>query len=161
MDDGNNQGGYSLADLADLDVSNIEEVRFVNLPAGIFGWEVKESELKEYEKDGITKYKAEVELELIEVKSVIEPNVDKESLVGKRHTERLVIDPTAEPEDVQKAIGRIRAFVADTGMSNVGKLGDIVANLKGHQFVGKIIKQKDRDDKTVEYARLRLDPAKR
>ena len=43
--------GMTLSDLADLDVSDIEEVRFTNLPAGIFGWEIKESELKEYEKD--------------------------------------------------------------------------------------------------------------
>ena len=152
--------GLSLADLADLNVDDIEEVRFVNLPAGVFGWEVKEAELKEYEKDGVRKFKAEIELEIVEVKAILDSSVDKESLIGKRHTERLVVDPTAEEEDVKKAIGRIRAFVKDVGMPNTGTLGAIVSGLVGHQFHGKIVKQKDRDDKTIEYARLRLDPAK-
>ncbi len=153
--------GLSLADLADLNVDDIEEVRFVNLPAGVYGWEVKESELKEYEKDGVRKFKAEIELEIVEVKAILDSAVDKDSLVGKRHTERMVVDPTAEEEDVKKAIGRIRAFVADIGLPNTGSLGAIVSSMVGHQFHGKIVKQKDRDDKTIEYARLRLDPAKR
>jgi hypothetical protein len=154
-------GGLSLADLADLNVDDIEEVRFIDLPAGIFGWEIKESELKEYEKDGVRKFKAEIEMQIVEVKAVLDSSVDKEALVGKRHTERLIVDPTAEEEDVKKAIGRIRAFVADVGLPNTGSLGSIVSSLVGHQFHGKIVKQKDKDDKTREYARLRLDPAKR
>ncbi len=153
--------GLSLADLADLNVDDIEEVRFVNLPAGVYGWEVKESELKEYEKDGVRKFKAEIELEIVEVKAILDSAVDKDSLIGKRHTERMVVDPTAEEEDVKKAIGRIRAFVADIGLPNTGALGALVTSMVGHQFHGKIVKQKDRDDKTIEYARLRLDPAKR
>lgn len=161
----NIEGGFSLADLADLDVSDIEEVRFTNLPAGIFGWEIKESELKEYEKDGDTKYKAEIELEVIEVKAIVPtPGEEKptpESLIGKRHIERLVVDPAAPPEEVQKALGRIRAWVSDVGMDSSGKLGEIVKNLKGHTFVAKGSRRPDKIDKTQSWFRLNLEPAKK
>lgn len=160
-----NEGGFSLADLAELDVSDIEEVRFTNLPAGIFGWEVKESELKEYEKDGETKYKAEIELEVIEVKAIVPtPGEEKptpESLIGKRHIERLVVDPASGPEETAKAIGRIRAWVTDVGMDSKGKLGDIVKNLKGHTFVSKGSRRPDKNDKTQSWFRLQLEQAKK
>lgn len=153
--------GFSLADLADIDVSEIEEVRFSTLPAGAYAFEVIEAGLAEDEKDGNRRFKANVELKVAEVKAVLEQGVDKESLVGKTHSERFFVDPSKPEEDVKKAIGRIRAFVTDVGMESTGKLGDIVANLKGHIFTGKIVKQKNKDDPSIEYARLRLDPPKR
>lgn len=153
--------GFSLADLADIDVSEIEEVRFQSLPAGSYGFEVTEADLAEDEKDGERRFKADIALKIIEVKAVLEQGVDKESLVGKPHHERFFIDPSKPEDEVKQAIGRIRAFVSDVGMDSSGKLGDIVRNLKGHTFVGKIVKQKDKNDKSIEYARLRLDPAKK
>lgn len=153
--------GFSLADIADIDVSEIAEVRFSQIPNGSYGWEVTEADLHEDEKDGERRFKAVFEIKIVEVKAVLEPNVDKESLVNKTHTERFFIDPSKPQEEVEKAIGRIRAFIADMGLDNKGKLGDIVRSAKGHIFTGKIVKQKDRDDKSIEYARLRLDPAKK
>lgn len=152
--------GFSLADFADIDVSGIEEVRFVQLPAGVYEWEIINADLAEDEKDGERRFKAEVELKILEVKAVLEPNVDKESLIGKTHTERMFVKPADPEEDVKKAIGRIRAFVTDVGMDSSGKLGDIVRNLKGHTFSCKVVKQKDKTDKSIEYARLKLDPPK-
>lgn len=153
--------GFSLADIAGLDVSDIAEVRFQTLPLGVYGWEVTEADLSEDEKDGERRFKAQFDLKVIEVKSVLEQGVDKESLVGKTHTERFFIKPTESQEDVQKAIGRVRAFIADTGANNAGTLGDIVRSMKGHIFTGKITHQTDKDDKSVKYARLRLDPPKK
>lgn len=149
--------GLSLADLADIDVSEIEEVRFSNLPAGVFGFEVGEADLAEYEKDGERRFKAVFPLKVVEVKSVLEANVDKESLVGKTHTESLFINPNETEDKVQTAIGRIRAFVTDIGCESKGKLGDIVRNTKGHVFTSKTVKQKDKEDKSIEYTRLKLD----
>lgn len=153
--------GFSLADLADIDVSDIEEVRFQTIPAGSYGFEILESELEEYEKDGDRKFRAVVRMKINEVKAVLEAGVDKDSLMGREHIERLTIDPTKEQADVQKAIGRIRAFVADVGMPNTGTLGEIVRGLKGHIFSAKIANKPDKDDKTIVYARLKLDPAKK
>lgn len=149
--------GFSLARLADLDVSDIEEIRFVSLPAGIFDWEVTEAELHEDVKDGETRYKIEWGLKIIEVKSILEPGKNPDDFVGKVHTERFFIKPNESEDKVMKAIGRVRAFITDIGCESKGKLGDIVRNTKGHAFTGKITKQKDRNDPTIEYARLRLE----
>lgn len=152
--------GFSLADLADIDVSDIEEVRFQSLPAGVYGFEVTEADLGEDEKDDERRFFARFDMKIVEVKGVIDRNVDKESLVGRQHSERFFVKPAEPEEDVKRAIGRIRAFIADIGMPNEGGLGPIVRECKGHTFVGKIVKQKDKEDKSIEYARLRLDPKK-
>lgn len=153
--------GFSLADIADIDVSEIAEVRFESLPNGSYGFEITAADLGEDEKDGERRFKAEFAMKIVEVKAVLEQGVDKESLVNKSHNERFFIKPSEPQEEVEKAIGRIRAFIADVGLDNKGKLGDIVRSAKGHVFTGKIVKQKDKTDKSVEYARLRLDPIKK
>lgn len=149
--------GFSLADLADLDVSDIDEVRYVSIPAGVYDFEMAEADFHEDSKDGEARYKIEFRLKILEVKSVIEAGVNKEDFVGKEHTERFFIKPAEDAEKIQAAIGRVRAFITDIGMDSEGKLGDIVRNTKGHTFTAKIIKQKDRNDKSIEYARLRLE----
>lgn len=153
--------GFSLADLADIDVSDIEEIRYVQIPAGVYDFEVTKADLAEDEKDGERRFKAEIELKVLEVHAVLEPNVDKESLVGKLHTERLFIKPAEEEVKVKEAIGRIRAFVTDIGMDSSGKLGEIVRNCKGHTFKAQGVKQKDRQDPTREYFRLKLEQRRR
>lgn len=154
-------GDFSLADLADLDVSDIKEIRFETHPQGVYEFEVVNSSLVE-DTDGnaAKRFCAVVECKIIAVKAVLEPGVDKEALVGKTQTEKMFIKPGAEPKKVQEAIGRIRAFVSDAGMVSTGKLGNIVANLKGHRFTGKIAHQKDQNDKSVVYARIKLDAKK-
>jgi hypothetical protein len=153
--------GLSLADLADIDVSEISEVRFEQLANGSYGFEVTAADLHEDEKDGERRFKAEFDMKVNEVKAVLESGVDKESLLNKTYTERFFIKPSDPQEDVEKAIGRVRAFIADIGLDNKGKLGDIVRGAKGHVFSGKIVKKKDKTDPTVEYARLKLDPVKK
>lgn len=164
MDDGASmQEEFSLADLADLDVSEIEEIRFEQLPSGVYEWEVLTAVLNE----GVNKetqgkqFTAEFTTKVLAVKSVLEANVDKESLVGKQIVTKLYINPAKPAEDVQKAIGRLRAFVTDMGMDSTGKLGDIVSNTVGHIFVGKIVKEKDRVDPTLSYSKLKLDAKKK
>lgn len=153
--------GFSLASLAEIDVSEIEEVRFVNLPAGTYDFEVNKAELAEDTKDGKRRFKVEVELKIVECRSSLEANVDRDSLAGRMHTERFFIKPEESQEDVLKQIGRIRAFVTDIGQDSKGTLGAIVENMKGHQFSAKIVKQKDKTDPSIEYARLKLEPARK
>ena len=153
--------GFSLADLAGIDVSEIEEVRYSTLPAGGYGFEVTEADLGEDEKDGERRFFAKFDMKVVEVLTVLEAGVDKESLVGRQHIERFFVKPADPKDDVLKSIGRIRAFVADIGMPNAGELGEIIRNCKGHVFKGKIQHQVDKNDKSVVYSRLKLDPAKK
>ena len=85
--------------------------------------------------------------------------VDLESFAGKTHTERFFIYPKKSQEDAAKAIGRVKAFLADMGCATEGKFNPAVLDSKGHTFRGRIEKQKDRNDAAIEYARLRLDKA--
>lgn len=153
--------GFTLADLSELDVSDIQEIRFETLPAGIYEFEVMGATLNEgTNKDGEKRFTAEFEFKIVEVKALLKPGVDKDSLVGKKITEKLWIDPKQPQDKVAEAIGRIRAFVADMGCDNLGKLGDIVANTKGHVTMGKITNKPDKDDKTRIYARVAFEPKK-
>lgn len=155
------ESDFSLADLADLDVSEIAEVRFESLPPGSYEFEVTDTKMDENtNKDGERRFTIEFELTILEVKAVLKAGVDKASLVGKKHNEKMFINPGAEDDKVKAAIGRVRALVTDMGGESAGKLGVMVENMKGHRFVGKIVSQKDKVDKSIEYARLKLDPKK-
>ena len=123
---------FSLADLADLDVSDIEEVRFVSLPAGIYDFEVTNADFHEDTKDGETRFKIEFALKIIEVKSIMESGKNPEEFVGKEHTERFFVKPTDEQEKVLKAIGRVRAFITDMG----GDSG-VVSEGEAHHLLGR------------------------
>lgn len=149
--------GFSLADLTDLDVSGIDEIRFENLPDGIYDFIIRNPVLEEgknKEDEKIFYFEAKCEVE--ECIALLEGG-DTEALKGKIHNHRQNIEPT-EPE---KGIGRIRAFVSDVGLDSGGKLGDIVAALKDHRFRCKVVSQTDKIDKSVKYARLRFEPAKK
>lgn len=161
LDDGT--GNFSLADLADLDVSDIEEIRFVSLYSGVYDFVVDTAELKEDTRDDKRVFIAEFGLKIAEVHAILEPNItaeQREKMVDKVHTQKFIIRPTESQEDVLKQIGRVRAFITDIGQDSAGKLGDIVRNAKGHAFKATITKSKDRQDPTREFTNLKLDPKK-
>jgi hypothetical protein len=85
--------GFSLADLAGIDVSDIEEVRFSSLEPGAYGFEINEADLGEDEKDGNRRFFARFDMKVVEVKTILTPGIDKESQIGKAHAERFFIDP--------------------------------------------------------------------
>ena len=151
----------SLADLADIDVSGIEEVRFETLPLGIYVFEITEADMHEgTNSEGDKRFHAEVTMKIIEVKTVLEPGVDKDAQVGRTYTEKLFLTPGDEKEKVMKAMGRIKAFVVDCGGEWQAGIIDNVRNLKGLTFTGKIKHRSDKEDKSIKYARLELDAKK-
>lgn len=153
---------FSLADLADLDVSDIAEIRFETLAQMVGDFKVTTAELSETtNKDNEKRFVADFAFEVVDVKAVLTPGVSKDSLIGKTHKERLWINPGAGPEKVAEAIGRLRAFISDMGCESAGKLGVIVDGTLGHVFSAKITHQKDKDDKSIVYARMKFDAKKK
>lgn len=156
---------FSLADLAQLDVSEIAEVRFESLPAGLYRFRGVEAKLEEgTNRDDERRIILTAKMEVVEVKSVVERGVDKDDLLGKKHTEKMYI----VPEKAAEGIGLIRSFYADIGLPNEGPLGGvdgcepgIIDNFVDHEFPGKIIKQARRGDPSTKDARLRIDPPKK
>lgn len=163
--DTNDTPEFSLADLAQLDVSEIAEVRFESLPAGVYLFRGTEASFEDTtNRDDERRLVLTCKMEVSECKSVMERGYDKDELVGKKHTEKFYIVPEKAPE----GIGLIRAFLADIGLPNEGPLGGveglepgIVDGFVGHEFPGKIIKQGRKGDPTTKDARLRIDPPKR
>jgi hypothetical protein len=153
---------FSLADLMDMDVSDIEEMRFETIPMGIYTWEVTAAGLSETtNSDDEKRFVAETTYKILEVHQVAKGGVDRESLVGKTQTEKEFINPAADKQKIAEAIGRIRARIADIGCNNEGSLGAIMEGTIGHQFKSKLIHQKDRNDSSKVYARIKPEPAKK
>jgi hypothetical protein len=146
--------GISLADIAGMDVSAIEEVRFSTLPKGIMDFTVTAAKLDEgLNAENEQRFFAEFELTVAEVVSLEDKKIEPESLVGRKHTEKVYI----VPEKAEEGIGLIRAFVADMGCPNEGELGAIVSDTKGTVVRGKISHRPDKHDPEKKYARLNLD----
>jgi len=155
IDDGAESGGFALSDLMDLDVSGIDEIRFEQLPSGIFDFIIKDPDMAEgTNKEGDKIFYFSCKCEVEECVSLLEGG-DPEALKGKIHNHRQNI----EPADAETGIGRIRAFVSDVGMDSAGKLGAIVAGLKDHRFRAKVVTQTDKNDPSIKYARLRFEKA--
>jgi hypothetical protein len=166
MDQGleNSTDDFSLADLAGLDVSGIEEVRSEQLPDGAYVFTGDKVGMDEGEnKEGEARFVVAITFKVSECHAVLDAGVTKEELVGKNHTERFYI-PKADAKD---AIGRIRAFVADIGLPNAGPLGGLAGNgaamgildqIPGHSFPAKITSRKQNGER---YARIKLNPPKK
>lgn len=150
-------GGFSLADLANIDLEGIEEVRYDSLPKGVYEFEVTNSAISPDSKDGEPRYKVEFELTVLEMLSSIEPGVNLETQSGKKQTERFFIYPKKTEEEAAAAIGRIKAFVNDIEADSTGTLGTVVANAKGTRFRARIEHKPDRNDPSTKYARLKLE----
>lgn len=156
---------FSLADLAALDVSDIAEVRFESLPAGIYSFRGAEAKFEDTtNRDDERRIVLVVKMEVAECKVCTERGIDKDDLIGKKHTEKFYIVPEKAPE----GIGLIRAFLGDIGLPNAGPLGGvegmepgIVDGFIGHEFTGKIIKQARKGDPSTKDARLRIDAPKK
>jgi hypothetical protein len=156
---------FSLADLAQLDVSDIAEIRFESLPAGLYTFRGTEAKFEDTTNSNDERRLVLVmKMEVVECKTCVERGVDKEDLIGKKHTEKQYI----VPEKAAEGIGLIRALLADIGLPNEGPLGGvegmepgIVDNFVGHEFAGKIIKQGRKGDPSTKDSRLRIEPPKK
>ena len=148
----------SLAALADLEMDNVEEVRFEALPIGTYGFEIGEPECNDEEgPDGGNRVRIQIPMKIVEVKAVVSPKVDKEALIDRQHTERFFI----KDSDPMRDLGRFKSFVVDIGGNWTGTFKDIVASLEGHTFYASTRQQKDKTDKSIVYTRLKLTPMKK
>lgn len=141
----------SLADLADLDVTNIKEVRFENVAQGLFMFECKSAGLITVGKD--EKAAGSIKCEVTEVQGLLNDSINPDKVKGKVHEERIFIND----DDPEQGIGRIRAFIADAGGNNVGKLGAILSGFVGARFKGRITHRPDPKDKNRIYSNIRFD----
>lgn len=154
MDEDNS---VSLADLADLDVSDVAEIRFSSLPDGVFDFKVVEADLGEgLNRDQEKRFFGQFKFEVVDCIALIDKAESKEAMIGKNHSEKYYIVPS-KPEE---GIGLLRGAVADMGCENTGPLRPMIQGTIGHIFRAKIKGQKDKVDPSVRYARLVLEQKK-
>lgn len=165
----NEEVEFSLADIANLDASDIAEVRFESLPAGVYVFRGESAALEEgTNRDDERRVILVVKMEVAEVKSVIDRDYktdeQKATLLGKKHTEKLYI----VPEKAAEGLGLIRAFIGDVGLPNEGPFGGvegaepgIIDGFVGHEFTGKIVQRPRKGDPTIKDSNLRIDKPKK
>lgn len=166
MSDGIENGGMTLASIAGLDVSEVEEIRASRIGAGLYTFEVTKGFVEErMVKDNTElRYCPTIELKVIEVDAVTETGFDAAEMMGKTHSENWFINPS-DNEAALKTIGYLKGFVKDIGCDNAGAMGGIEGQPPGfldkavtHRFKAKMIAKKDRDGEMR--SRLQLIKAK-
>lgn len=150
-------GGLSLADIAGINVSEVAEVRFEDLPAMQAIFKIVSAKWKE---DVGDKHQLVCQL-TAEVVQVGEFNDDKpsdearfEKMVGKKHNESFFIDPS----DIATGIGRIKAFLVDCNIAIVeGENVQVLVNRvvsEQQAFIGDIKKRVKPDSEGEFYTNL-------
>lgn len=160
-----NEQEFSLADLAGLDVSEIQEIRSERIPDGAYIFRGKKATLSDMlNRDGEKRFVISATIEVAEVKAVIARGVNPEDVMGKTYTEKFYI----VPEKAAEGIGRVRAWYTDIGLDSSGPLGGLteeghepgmVDRIVDHLFPAKIVSRKGNDGES--YARLKLPATKK
>ena len=157
-------GVFSLSDLANIDLSEVDEVRGSSFPAGVFIWEVVADPVPGFDvidvknKDtGVDEKRAVLKFafKCIEVVSMPPKQKDgsaspsPESVLGKMFTESFFIKA---PED----FGRVRAFLTDIGVDTTQKkaVQQYCLDAVGSRFQAPIVQRFKKDDHDVIYTNL-------
>lgn len=149
---------FSLADLAGVDMSQIAEVSFEGLPAGMYLFRGLEGKLEKVQNaKEENRGKISLQMEVAEVKSITERNQDPDDWLGKKHRENFWI----VPEKPEEGLGLAVRFFRSIGINPEGKqlggtedpdgnpvVGIIDEFADGFEFLGKITKKPRRGDPT-------------
>ena len=140
---------FSLADIGGIDLESVKEVRAFNLPEGIYHFGVEKAQLTSRQNnEGVKKPIVAITVVVKGVKTLMDDEIDKESLVGRKHTEAFWI--TNPVED----IGRVKALLVDTGFSASGNLQEVLAQFEEHEFIAPIRHKPNPNDKDNPYANI-------
>lgn len=140
----------SLADIAGIDLGNVEALRFENLPIMAAHFECKSCQFEQLGNDNTPAITAD--FEVIGVESTVGHEGAPTDLIGKVQREAWFIKPG---EDGMKALGRFKAFLIDANApTQTGPLQQIMAAFVGVRFPGKIKHRRDKNDVERIYANV-------
>lgn len=150
-------GNFSLADFANIDLSQVEARRGGSrAPEGVAEWRIKEAGFTTgmfNDKNNPGQKKATayffVKLESIAYRTTKDTSLVPAELVGVQHEERIII------KKLRDDLGRVVAFMEDVGLQNVsGSPLELASHLVDMEFVAPMKHQKDRNDPDKVYANL-------
>lgn len=145
-------GSVSLMQIAGVDMSAVEEVRYFPFAKGSYMWRVKSAELGTKEIKEIEKPLAVFELECVNCFAVFETDKAPEDFVGKvmKHDVTMF-------EDLEEFIGRTKAFIVDIGGVASGPFQNALAGTVGVLFNSNVSHRLDKNDKSKSYPFIALD----
>lgn len=132
-----------LADIANIDMSQVEEVRFEHRPAGMYHMKVIGAEIKALGKE-TPKPAAVIECEVQNCFSTVDGS-DPSLQIGKSHRETFFMSDG-------DGIGRLKAFLTDSGFQGQGTMQAVLDAFHGHEFDAVIKHKKDKNDTDRVYA---------
>ena len=147
----------SLMYIAGVVMGDIEEYRLTVMPAGKFLFRVLDCKLEAREvtdKDDpmgakIKKPAVNFELEVQNCFALVNEKLDTAATIGSKHFHNIWIT------DGQKDLGRVKAMLADIGVTGVGKLTDLLAQAQGIEFVADITNTPDKNNPDTIWANLK------
>lgn len=138
----------SLADIAGINMDDVAEVRSTVTAAGAMQFKVKEMKLDTVDTQKGTKAVVNVALEITNVITLLDDTLNAEDIIGKTHNETFWI---TNPVD---DIGRVKAFMTDSGFQGSGTLQELMEGFTDHEFLGVIKHKRDKNDADKIYANL-------
>mgnify|MGYP003131557574 CR=1 FL=1 len=144
---------FSIADIAGIDMDQVEEYRFQLPPQGAYVWQCQEAGLDTIGQDPGTPA-AVMTFKALETHGLVglNPSEAEQDFVGVEHREVFFLREA-------KDIGRVKAFLVDAGFAATGPFGDMLKRFGDEKttFAGRIKHRPDKNDKDKKYANINLD----
>lgn len=144
------QPTLSLADLAGINLSEVAEVRFENIPEMGALFEITAHSLEAIDRGEKMKGPGVIyDFSVKECVSLVDSSLKKEEMVGKVQKQTFML---RNLED----IGRFKAFLTDCGVQipDAMPLPDIIPGVVGLAFTGKSVHKKNTNDPDKPYCNI-------
>lgn len=147
----------TLAELAGVDMTDVQEVRFSVTPAGFFHWRIESMELKS--KEILEDYDdpdsaminipvVDMELKAVNCLALVDDTLDTGDYVGITHYKTFKI------QDLKKGLGRVKAFLVDIGLSGNSAMIELLDEAHGMEFCSEIAHTKNRNNPDIIFANI-------
>lgn len=143
----------TLAQIAGLDTTDVEEVRRVKFPKGWFIFEVsEEATLDQVTANDEERVVIKIPLNCLAVISSKEPE-EAAKCISKSYYENFWL----KSDDPMEAIGQFKAFAADIGYQGSAVLNEIIDGVKKMRLVAPITHARNKNDEDNPYINLGRD----
>jgi hypothetical protein len=136
---------FSLATLAQVDMSQVKEASFEGLPIGLYDFTISSAE---YDKDNMNAKQERRPVFAIKctvtdakITERLEEGVEPESFIGKIHTERFYLNP----ENVVQGLEFLTKFYRSIGLLDQ-PIDQLLDAMQDYEFKGKITKKPNNRD---------------
>lgn len=136
----------SLSQIGDVDMAEVEAVRFTLVPKGFFRFQIDgPGELTTIGENEEQYARITIKAKIIEVFALIDKKDSPEDVLDKVQTEMFNLK-------TKDAIGRYAAFLEDSGYDQGGTLNESLAKLENHTFKAKIRHTKSNKNSDITFA---------